>query len=46
MFELNARLDLSWQATTQSLCLLSTEFVLQILSESARAVTVWMIHGV
>ena len=45
MFELNARLDLSRQATTKSLRLLGTELMLQVLSESTRTVTVRVIRG-
>ena len=45
-FELNARLDLSWEATTKSLCSLVMELLLQVLSESTWTVAVWMIHGV
>ena len=44
-FELNAQLDLSWQATTKSLCPLQTELLLQVLSESTWTMTVWVICG-
>ena len=44
-FELNARLDLSWQATTKSLCPLGTEPLLQVLSESTWTVAVQVIRG-
>ena len=44
-FELNARLDLSRQATTKSLCSLCMELLLQVLSESTRTVTVQVIRG-
>ena len=45
MFELNALLNLSWQATTKSLCPLRTELLLQVLSESTGIVTVQVIRG-
>ena len=45
MFELNARLDLSWKATTKSLSSLQMELLLQVLGESTRTVTVWVIRG-
>ena len=45
MFKLNARLNLSGQATNKSLSLLRMELVLQVLGESTGAVTVWVIHG-
>ena len=44
-FKLNARLDLSWQATTKSLCPLGTELLLQVLSESTWTVAVRVIRG-
>ena len=44
-FRLNVRLDLSWKATTQSLGLLGTELLLQVLGESTRVVAVWVIRG-
>ena len=45
MFELNVLLDLSWQATTKSLCPLRTKLVLQVLGESTRGVAIWVIRG-
>ena len=45
-FELNTLLDLSWQATTKSLGSLKAEPLLQVLGESTRTVTVWVIRGV
>ena len=44
-FELNARLDLSWQATTKSLCPLGAELLLQVLSESTWTVAIRVIRG-
>ena len=44
-FELNARLDLSWQATTKSLCPLQMELLLQVLSKSTRTMMVRVICG-
>ena len=44
-FGLNIRLDLSRKATTESLCLLCTEFMLQVLSESTWAVAIQVISG-
>ena len=44
-FELNARLDLSGQATTKSFSSLGTELVLQVLGESTWTMTVWVIRG-
>ena len=44
-FGLNVRLDLSWEATTTSLCLLVSELLLEILGESTWAVTVRVIRG-
>ena len=44
-FGLNVQLDLSWKATTKSLCLLGTEFVLQVLGESNRVVAIRVIRG-
>ena len=44
-FELNAWLDLSWQATTKSLGPLQMEFLLQVLGESTWTMTVWVIRG-
>ena len=45
MFEWNVLLDLSWEATTKSLCPLQTEFLLQVLCKSTRRVTIRMIRG-
>ena len=45
MFELNARLDLSGEATTKSLSPLGTELMLQVLSESTWTMRVWVIRG-
>ena len=44
-FELNALLNLSWQATTKSLSPLRTKLVLQVLSESTRVMAIWVIRG-
>ena len=44
-FELNALLDLSWQATTKSLSLLRTKSVLQVLGESTRTLSIRVILG-
>ena len=44
-FELNARLDLSGEATTKSLRSLRMELVLQVLSERAWTVRIWVIRG-
>ena len=43
-FEWNVLLDLSGKAATKTFSSLVTELLLQILSQSTRAVTVWMIH--
>ena len=45
MFGLNVRLNLSGKATAKSLCALCTKSLLQILSESAWGMAVWMIRG-
>ena len=45
MFEWNVLLDLSGWAATKTLSSLMTELLLQILSQSTRAMTVWVIHG-
>ena len=44
-FELNVRLNLSWQAMTKSLSSLQTELLLQVLSESTGTVAVQVICG-
>ena len=44
-FELNALLDLSGGAATKTLSSLMMELLLQILSQSTRAMTVWVIRG-
>ena len=44
-FGLNVRLDLSWKATTKSLSPLSAEPLLEILSESAWTMAIWVIRG-
>ena len=38
-------LDLSGEAVTKTLSSLKTELLLQVLSESTRTVTVWVIRG-
>ena len=43
-FEWNILLDLSGKAATKSFGSLGVEFSLKILSESSRAMTVWVIH--
>ena len=45
MFKWNVLLDLSGEAATKTFGSLMTELLLQILSQSTRAMTVWMIHG-
>ena len=45
MFEWNILLDLSGGAATKALSSLMTELLLQVLGESTRTVTVWMIRG-
>ena len=45
MFEWNVLLDLSRWAATKTLSSLDAELLLQVLSQSTRAVTVWMIRG-
>ena len=42
-FEWNVRLDLSGKAATKTFSSLMMELLLQILGQSARAMTVWMI---
>ena len=44
-FEWNMLLDLSGEAATKALSSLETELLLQVLSESTRTVTVWVIRG-
>ena len=44
-FELNVLLDLSWQATTKSLCPLRMKPLLQVLSKSTRTMAVRVIRG-
>ena len=44
-FEWNVLLDLSIWAATETLSSLMMELLLQILSQSTRTVTVWMIRG-
>ena len=44
-FKWNVLLDLSGGAATKVFCSLVTELLLQVLSESARAVAIWMIRG-
>ena len=44
-FGLNVRLDLSGEATTESLRTLSTKLLLEILGKGARTVAVWVIRG-
>ena len=44
-FELNVRLNLSWQATTKSLSPLSTELLLEVLGESTWTMAVRVIRG-
>ena len=44
-FGLNVRLDLSREATTESLRTLSTKLLFEILGEGARTMTVWVIRG-
>ena len=44
-FGLNVRLDLSGQATTESLRALGTKFLLKILGEGTRTVAIWVIRG-
>ena len=43
-FEWNVLLDLSGEAATRTFGSLVMELLLQILSQSTRAMTVWMIH--
>ena len=45
MFEWNILLDLSGKAATKAFSSLVMELLLQVLSQSTRAVTVWMIRG-
>ena len=45
MLEWNVLLDLSRKAATKTFSSLVTELLLQILSQSVRAMTVWMIRG-
>ena len=44
-FGLNARLDLSWEATTKSLGSLQSEPLFKVLSESTRTVAIRVIRG-
>ena len=44
-FEWNVLLDLSDGAVTKTLSSLKMELLLQVLSESTRTVTIWVIHG-
>ena len=44
-FELNARLDLSGEATTKSLSSLGAELMLQVLGESTWTMGIWVIRG-
>ena len=44
-FEWNILLDLSWRAVTKTLGSLMTELLLQVLSQSTRAMTIWVIRG-
>ena len=44
-FGLNVRLDLSWEAMTESLCSLVTKLLLQVLGKSTWTVTIRVIHG-
>ena len=43
-FEWNVLLDLSGGAATKTLSSLVTKPLLQVLSESTRTVTIWVIH--
>ena len=45
MFEMNALLDLRKRAVIKMFRLLVTELLLQVLGQSTRTVTVWMIRG-
>ena len=45
MFEWNALLNLSDGAATKTLSSLKMELLLQVLGESTRTVTVWVIRG-
>ena len=44
-FEWNVLLELSGEAATKMLSSLSMELLLQVLGQSTRAMTVWMIRG-
>ena len=45
MFGLNVWLDLSWEATTESLRSLMAELILQVLGKSTWTVTIGVIRG-
>ena len=44
-FKMNTLLDLRKRAATKTFRLLVTELLLQVLGQSTRTVTVWMIRG-
>ena len=44
-FEWNALLNLSGEAVTKTFSSLDTELMLQILGQSTRTMTIWMIRG-